>query len=389
MARQRDLLLILGLFAGLALFIVLMPDQAEQERTRTITTTHSSGPNGALALLRWTRQLGYDAQRLEYTDFALSSQTDALFMLNPSRPVLREQADAVLAWVEQGGTLILADERNRAFASSNLLLEQLEVEVVRYSSNAGDPGVSPALPEVPILQPVFDQPPLATIPVQADQVIRSPRTELVALAGVPDGVVVAGMRYGLGYIYVSASGYPFTNVGLRDERSAGFVLNILNRLPRNAAILFDEYHHGFVTEPSLRHAIFTSAWGWALLYGVGVVGLYLLATGRRFGTPIPLREDVAQRNSAEYVESMADLMQRGKQRRFIAQHYHTMLKRRLARPYGLNPRLADAEFVAELRRYRELDADALLHLLHALQRTNLTEQELLHLVTTADAIPER
>lgn len=58
MTRQRDLLLVLGLFAGLALFIVLMPDQAEQERTRTITTTHSSSPDGALALLRWARQLG-------------------------------------------------------------------------------------------------------------------------------------------------------------------------------------------------------------------------------------------------------------------------------------------------------------------------------------------
>ncbi|HWQ13743.1 MAG TPA: hypothetical protein VNL77_13150 [Roseiflexaceae bacterium] len=82
---------------------------------------------------------------------------------------------------------------------------------------------------------------------------------------------------------------------------------------------------------------------------------------------------------------MADLFQRGGKRAYILRHYHAALKRRLARPYGVNPQLDDAAFVRELARTRELDEPALLALLGRLRAAPVDEAGLLRTVADADA----
>ncbi len=130
---------------------------------------------------------------------------------------------------------------------------------------------------------------------------------------------------------------------------------MLRRVPAGGRIQFDEYHHGFFTPPSTTRLVLGSPWGWAAAYAVLVVALYLLLSGRRFGRPVPLKEELTRRSSAEYIESMADLFQRGGKRSYILQHYHAAFKRKLAGPLGANPQLPDEEFVRELARYRDLD----------------------------------
>jgi hypothetical protein len=166
------------------------------------------------------------------------------------------------------------------------------------------------------------------------------------------------------------------------------VLNLLRRVPEGGRILFDEYHHGFYEPPSLLGTIVQTAWGWGILYALGIAALYLLLTGRRFGRPVPLREETRRRSSAEYVESMADLLQRGGKRGFVLRHYRESLKRRLARPYGISPRLDDDAFVRELARYRPLtddDQERLRSLLARMRREQVGEEELLRLIAEADA----
>jgi hypothetical protein len=199
------------------------------------------------------------------------------------------------------------------------------------------------------------------------------------------GPALIGRQEGRGYIYLSVSAHPFTNAGLREPESAALVLNLLSRVPRGATILFDEFHHGFTTQvaaaqPSLREIALSHWWGWAALYTVAVVGLYLVLTGRRFGQPIPLQRDVARRSSAEYVQSMADLLRRSGKSQRIAQHYHTSLKRRLARPYGFIPPAGDEAFVRELMRLEGATAEQgseLRALLAGLTRPGITDADLL------------
>ena len=76
-----------------------------------------------------------------------------------------------------------------------------------------------------------------------------------------------------------------------------------------------------------------------------MTALFLLLGGRRFGRAVPLKEEHERRSSAEYVESIADLYQRGGKRAYMLRHFYADFKRRLAQPYGINPQVDDREFV--------------------------------------------
>lgn len=381
MSHRRDLFILIGLFGLLVVFVILGPAQSRDSPSFGGTpTTHSSAPAGALALLEWTRALGYDSRRLEFGDFEIDSATAALFLLSPSEPVSESEAAHVLDWVAQGGVLILAEDNPLFLQSDNALLDELLIEVQTYS------GADSLLEQVPVLQPVFGAPPLAEFVARTRQVLAIERDDAVALAGSDDAPVLAGVQYDEGYIYISSASFPFSNEGLRTTSNANLVLNLLRRVEPGGRILFDEIHHGFVAPPSLRTFILGNAWGWALIYTLALLALYLLVSGRRFGRPVPLREEVAQRSSSEYVESMADLFQRGGKRAFVLRHFYTDFKRHLARPYGINPTTPDREFVAELARYRELDQAALRDLLANLRRDKVSEGDLLRLVKEADAM---
>jgi hypothetical protein len=222
--------------------------------------------------------------------------------------------------------------------------------------------------------------------VRAGRFLLPQRDDYAALLGTSEQLLVAGIQHGNGYIYVSATGYPFTNAGLRDPENARLVLNMLRRIPRSGTVTFDEYHHGYVRPPTPTVAVTSSPWGWAGLYSILVVALYLVLSGRRFGQPIPLREESQRRSSAEYVESMADLLQRSGKRAYILRHYYQQFKRRLARPYGISPQTEDAEFVAELARIRPIDAPALLGVLSRLRANQPSESQLVTAIAEGDRI---
>jgi hypothetical protein len=380
--NRRDILIIVGLFIALILFIVLGPGRQPQPSDPARATTHSSAPEGALALYTWARAIGYDARRLEYRDFALDERDAALVILNPNQPINRAQSRVVLDWVAAGGTLVLADDGGGFFGPQNALLDDLRFDTAVYSSTQVIRQAAPA-------QPALDQPPTGRALLQTGRVLVPLRDDYVKLMGPPDAVVVAGVKVGGGYAYVSSAAYPFTNEGLRDPENAALALNMLRRVPAGGRVQFDEYHHGYFTPPSTTGILLGNPWGWGAAYAVTVLALYLLLGGRRFGRPIPLKEEVARRSSAEYVESMADLFQRGGKRGYILRHYYSALKRRLARKDGINPRLDDAEFARELARARHVDERELLALLARLRADRPSEADLVRAVADADALADQ
>ncbi|HET9224750.1 MAG TPA: DUF4350 domain-containing protein [Roseiflexaceae bacterium] len=381
MKNRRDILIIAGLFLALILFVAFGPGRRPPDSGPSGTTTHSSDEDGALALYDWARALGYDARRLEYRAFTLDEGDAALVILNPRERIDRTQSRAILDWVERGGTLIFADDASALFSPANALLDELEVETAVYSTSTTLDQARPA-------QPALDQPPFEQASVQTGRKLILRDNNYVNLLGDPNAVVVAGIKHGDGYIYLSAAAHPFTNAGLRDPENAALALNMLRRVPAGGRILFDEYHHGFFTPPSTTRIVFGSPWGWAAAYAVLALALYLILSGRRFGRPVPLREEVARRSSAEYVESMADLFQRGGKRAYILSHYHAAFKRRLAKPLGVNPQLPNEEFTRELARHRELDEQALLAMLAQLRAERLDENTLVQTVASADRLAE-
>jgi hypothetical protein len=74
---------------------------------------------------------------------------------------------------------------------------------------------------------------------------------------------------------------------------------------------------------------------------------------------------------------MANLFRRANKRGMVLQHYRHSLKRRLGRPYHLNPELSDEGYVEMLTRLRpEIDRAELVRLLNSLRRADATEADL-------------
>lgn len=383
MKQRRDLFILLGLFVILISFIAISPQLRPPEIAADFPTSHSQDSTGTLALYRWLGAAGYDARRLEYRDFALDEADDALIMLNPSEPISAEHANQVLAWVDQGGTLILADDQSVTFGPQNQLLDKLDVAFDVYTTTQ---TFELPIQEATAQQPVFTTPLVKRVLARTGRVVSVPnRNDHVALLGTNDATVIAGMKRGRGYIYLSAATYPFTNAGLRDADNAALVLNLLRRVPAGGRVQFDEYHLGYFTAPSTPSLVLGSPLGWAATYAVLASGLYLILSGRRFGRPIPLQAEVARRSSAEYVTSMADLFLRGGKREYIATHYYQAFKRKLAKRDGVSPQLDDMAFVRELARAHDLDQAALASLLARL-RTARSEAALISAISEAEAL---
>jgi hypothetical protein len=287
-----------------------------------------------------------------------------------------EPADVTLltGWVKDGGTLVLAADNN--FSGLPAAFDATLVDL------AGPVTAT-------VRQPFFNRPPLVDPlpPVQAG--ISLTRKDYIVHLAADSGQgkitpTLVSFRHGRGKVYLTTHVDAFTNAGLRNRASATLVYNLLRDVPPGGQILFDEYHHGFVEPPEAGRLLFRSPWGWALLYGAGIILAVMALNGRAFGAPLPLSDARPRRSTAEYVTSMANLLRRARQRGPIAGHYHDELKRRLARPYRINPAQGDLAFTRELARYREIDQDALFELLKGLNRDPSGERELVRLVAEAD-----
>jgi len=377
MRQLRDLLLIAALFGVLIAFVVVGPSRTPP-LAPDAPTTYSRAPTGALVLYEWMRAMGYDARRLEYRPFELTDEDAVLVMLNPSAAISKDHARHIRTWVERGGTLIFAEDTPALFSISNALFDELQVRMTVITGTQ-------EIERVPALQPVFDQPPVRELNARPQRALAPQRNDYAPLFGAAGQTLIAGIRVGQGYAYISATTHPFTNRGLRDRQHAALVLNMLRRAPPGGRILFDEYHHGLVAPPAPTDGLLRTPWGWAGIYAVTVTALFLLLGGRRFGRAVPLREEVERRSSAEYVESIADLYQRGGKRAYMLRHFYASFKRRLAQPYGINPQVDDREFVYQLARVRPIEEAALLALLAQLRATPASDAELLRVVAAADA----
>ena len=384
MKRWRDLGLIVVLFAILIGFTIFGPGRNQAETEGRPGSAHSAGESGALALQRWLGELGYQARNLEYSRWSIPDDAAALLVIGPTQvPFTEAEAEETLRWVRQGGTLVLLTPTPSLLSGRNELLDALSARVVV-------PEDAQPAPTMEAVQPLLFSPPVGSVPAESDAALELDRDDWAPLLRTGNGDSLVGIQEGNGYIYLGTAPFPLTNAGLREEGSGALALNLLARAPAGSTVLFDEYHHGYRDTPTLRNVAFRQGWGWAIVYALGVVVLYIVLTGRRFGRPVPLRADVARRSSAEYIQSLAGLLRRGGKREYVLRHYHNALKRRLARPYGFVPPEDDAVFVAELQRRRALDDAQAAQLGTLLRRLRSTrgDEELVRLVREADAFAD-
>ncbi len=308
-------------------------------------SSRAAGKAGTLALYRWLGTLGFDVHRI--TGQFDTSGTDVLLIVDPRTPISDAEAARVMESLAHGADVVLAvSPESEAVAAA--LLHRLRV-TLGPGRAAGD--------SVPA-QPIDAGSRVHHVPMATGAAINPEPYLTPLLAQSGELTAVAEQVSGAGRAYVLASSFPLSNDGLRDADSSTLVLSVLERA-RGGAIGFDEYHHGELSAPADgAAAIFESPLGLALLLGAVLVFVFLVINGRRLGHPMAGHDVALVPTTASYIDAMAGLYSRSRDRGAVAARYAEEVRQRLAlgavAPEGPD---GDAAFVATLRAARPELAD--------------------------------
>ncbi|HZQ06191.1 MAG TPA: DUF4350 domain-containing protein [Anaerolineae bacterium] len=374
---SRDVMLLAALFlalAGFTAFVAIRQQQVEEaQQNFPPYSSHSANRVGVLALYEWLNRLGYHAERIENEAFQIRDGTRFLFILQPTENIERDEAQYILDWVQRGNTLILADQ---SFFITDGLMSALDVRTQSLESGSS---------QITVTQPLVDAT-LGELQSETFQALNLNRNDYVVYAAVQGKPVLARIPLGQGVVWVTSVGNLWTNENLNNENNAKVARALFANLPVGSTVAFDEYHHGAKPESelSLLNAIYNTPWGWGVIFVVIVAFGYLVINGQRFGRVVPVPRTLARRTPSEYVVSMANLFRRANKRGMVLNHYRQSLKRRLGRPFHLNPELSDERYIELLSRMRpELDRVELTRILNALRRTDTSEADLVKTIDQA------
>lgn len=335
-----------GVALAMALALVLLVLGTAPPAVNDDPSSRAAGRGGTLALYRWLGNLGFGVHRVG-SAFDLTG-TDVLLVIDPRTRVSTADAAALARLVRSGADAVVALSPE-SVADVGPLLDALDVGVV---------DGRPAGTSVPA-QP-FDASDRVHDVAMAAGLAIEPSAALTPLLVQGGAITAAAESIGAGRAYVLASPQPLTNDGLRHGDSAGLVLALLERA-RGGAIAFDEYHHGEADLPAGgAAAIFASPLGLALGLATLAVLVYLVLHGRRLGPPLPAGDPAAVPSTAAYVEAMAGLFGRSRDRGVVADRYAAELRGRVGAGAVAAPGPeGDVAFVAALGRSRpDLAEDA-------------------------------
>ncbi len=200
-----------------------------------------------------------------------------------------------------------------------------------------------------------DAVPLARAPVTQDvtsvsgpgqrRVAYGANARLEPLIGDGSGAVVADYPLGKGRIIVVTDQNLFDNKHIAAAGNAQLALNLATGGPRGSVAFF-EWVHGYAAGGSWWTILPMPVRAAVIIVLVAAL-LLLVGTALRFGPTARLPED-AERTSAEYLSSMAQLLARGKAARKAIGDLAAVTLRDVATALGLTERATVAELVTRL-----------------------------------------
>lgn len=370
---SRDNWLALGLFVVLT--VVLAIAAIQEVRSQAVEpplASFSNQPDGTRALLLWLRALDYRTSAEVQQTFTIPDETELLLLLEPNTLVAEDEWEAIDAWIDEGGVLLVS---GRSFGAV-FAMERFDFSLDLFEAEDEPASVQSA----PLISPAV------AVPVQAEPrtYFQSERTDFVTHLAVDERPILVSFEQGEGRVILSATPFPFTNAGLQVEANAELVLNLVSFIGSDGLVWFDEWHHG--VRPEVVEGLGPMNWmrqtavGRSLLFIVSLLFVALVLRGWPFGRPVPLPQDLRRRAPVEYITAMANLNRRAGHRTAVLQDYHDRLKRELGQPYRLDPLLPDIEFVTALAAFNPtLDQQVLLSLLNRLSKKTVSEVELVEI----------
>jgi hypothetical protein len=259
-------------------------------------SSNSDAANGTSAARLFAESMGHPTDQVTGT-FAPPASFGLMFVFTPTSQFTSDEAERSLLWVRSGGVLVYASEHgdpelDRALGVTRLggftrgAVQQANPIVPGVTSVAGGALVTP-------LNPGADQ---------------------VPFLRASDGQVVGYIqRISSGAVVVLADPLVLCN-GYLDQKDNGRLLaDLLGLVSPNAAVVFDEYHHGLVLSDFAPQAWVTTPWGIGLLWLLVAVFVGLVLRGRSFG-PIIRRPAEAARTDVEWAVAVGRLLRRSSAR---------------------------------------------------------------------------
>jgi hypothetical protein len=373
MKLSRDAWLGIGILVAL----ILVTSAAVLQKTREVELPYlstSAAPNGTLALKSWLDELGYSPPEPPPPSFSPDESIKTIFIIQPLELISESEWNLIDRWVQDGGVLVLAGDNLQTdiamdhFGFSSFFLQEQAVE---------------AAPVAPLLNsPII----VSEVPIKTYYGITALETDFTPLLSVSGSPVLLSFEQGLGKVIISSTPYIFSNLALKDDKTAALVLNLIALTGQEGTVWFDEWHHG------LRSDNIVGPWQWlqntpgghAILFVVGTIFVALLLQGRAFGRPVPLSHEIKRRGPLEHVTAIANLNRKAGHRNEVLRQYHHRLRRHLGQRYRLDPSLSDDEYVESLSQYNpSIEKETLLKLLKNLSQWDVSEAELLKLASEA------
>ncbi|HEY3377829.1 MAG TPA: DUF4350 domain-containing protein [Armatimonadota bacterium] len=399
MGKRGELIVLLLLLAFIVTVTVLSRrDDYDKTQSSPETAVHSSYvtlPPGYKALSLTLKRLGYPVHTL-IRPYGVLPPQGMLIVADPYRTALSPyEARTLLRWVAQGNIALIALEYHPE------CLAAFEPEK-KPAATARPQKVTPA--ETPKLDdawtarfagetmPAADaatavDAPLAALRKLSLQVrsrARFPATALLPAAvsarvgGARPlyrdarGVVAAYSSIGKGQIIWCASPWSFSNTGIAQGQNLDVLLALADARP-GGPVIFDEYHHGMGAGMTLWDLAPTrTKWGVAQL--ALALALLFLTLAWRFGPPRLPADERYTRSRAEYLTSMAMLLQRAKATHVARNRLTVLLQREVGRRLGITAHASPEQLLAANAVQPVVEQDGLRRVLEELTRLNAQER---------------
>ncbi len=325
-----------------------------------IPSANNPGPKGVEIARVWLEEAGVPVTVGHAPLTELPQAVRALVLPAPAtRPIEREEADAVRDFVESGGTVLYLVDREVMGGPLDTAL-----------------GLRRG-PTLPVTNALDGHEATLTL---AEGVAKGARTLSVStLRTVQLGEDVSGealsepkalwrVYWGDGTVFVAAGADLLENARFHRADNARFLAAIVGGGP----VWFDEYHHQAAGPTPLGRSL------WAIAAQLGLVFLLVLfGVGRRLGPARPPLA-VVHRSALEYVDAFAALTHRAK---IDVELVEDVRRRRLAdwsRRFGLPPELSTQELAERLAPHLRCPAQTIVQA--------LGQTELPALLTALDAL---
>lgn len=375
----------LAVFVAVSTALVIAGTKFDDESARflpestSLPSTFNPKPSGYSGLFELARRVGIKCQRWQLPYRRLRNTKGLLVIVSPGESLQEFELDQLLSWVAAGNNLIYLD--NFTYSYSRRIVTRLGSRIAEVAS------VLDGRLSISSTDPLFTFVPSLT--VTSDTRIDGGRP----LLEDSTGCLITEMQHGKGRVLLGVVPALGANKHLSDKENwpnLQFMINLLSTA--DGDILFDEVCHGYSQAGNVFVYLGRSPAGMMFLQLLIIFAVAILSTVQRFGAVKSIHTR-RRLSSLEFINGMANTFRRARAADLAFDVLNHSFRARLCKALAVSPhendaKLCEAWAAATGGSAGELEA-YLVNSTTALGKKQLTDQELLALVSACDKITEQ